>query len=85
MNIELLKEILTLVGPVLAAIATTVSGIAVVVRMLKNDRNKTVAERVEDNRRMTDAMEQQQKDIAVIKAKLTSLEEHVGKMEKKRK
>lgn len=85
MNIELLKEILALVGPVLAAIATTVSGIAVVVRMLKNDRNKTVAERVEDNRRMIDAMEQQKKDTAIIKAKLTSLEEHVGEMEKKRK
>ena len=85
MNIELLKEILTLVGPVLAAIATTVSGIAVVVRMLKNDRNKTVAERVEDNRRMTNAMEQQQKDIAIIKAKLTSLEKHADEREKKRK
>lgn len=83
MNIELLKEILVLVGPVLASIAATVSAIAVIFRLLKNDRNKTVAERVADNKRMMQVIEQQQKDTAIIKAKVTSLEEHVGEMEKK--
>lgn len=83
MNIELLKEILTLIGPVLASVAATVSGIAVVVRMLKNDRNKTVAERVEDNKRMIEATEQQRKDTAVMKAKLTSMEKHITELEKK--
>lgn len=83
MNIELLKEILTLAGPVLASVAATVSGIAVVFRMIKKDRNKTVAERVEDNKRMIDAMEQQRKDTAVMKAKLTSMEKHITELENK--
>jgi TolA-binding protein len=80
-NIELLKEILTLVGPVLASIAATVSGIAVVVRMLKKDRDKTVSERMEDNKRMVEAMEKQQKSMAVMQAKITSMEKHVAEME----
>lgn len=83
MNIELLKEILALVGPVLASAATVVTGIAVVFRMIKKDRNKTVAERVEDNKRMIDAMEQQRKDTAVMKAKLTSMEKHITELENK--
>lgn len=83
MNIELLKEILALVGPVLASVAATVSGIAVVFRIIKKDRNKTVAERVEDNKRMIDAMEQQRKDTAVMKAKLTSMEKHITELENK--
>ena len=82
-NVELLKEILLLVGPVLAAIATTVSGIVVVVRLLKKDRNKTVAERVEDNRRMIDAMEKQEERMAVMQAKMNSMEKHMAKMESK--
>ena len=85
MSIELLKEILSLVGPVLAAAATVVSGIAVIFRMLKKDRNRTVAERVEDNRRMIDAMEQQKKEMAVMKAKMTSIEKHMANMESKTK
>lgn len=83
MNIELLKEILALVGPVLASAATVVTGIVVVFRMIKKDRNKTVAERVEDNKRMIDAMEQQRKDTAVMKAKLTSMEKHITELENK--
>jgi len=83
MNIELLKEILALVGPVLASAATVITGIAVIFRMLKKDRNKTVAERVEDNKRMIDAMEQQRKDTAVMKAKLTSMEKHMTELENK--
>ena len=83
MNIELLEKILTLIGPILAAIATTVSGLVLVVRMLKKDRNKTVAERIEDNKRMIDAMEQQKKDTAVMKAKLTSMEKHLTELENK--
>lgn len=85
MDINLLKEILSLVGPVLAAIATTVSGIAVVVRLLKNDRNKTVAERVEDNKRMLEAMEKQEKRMAIMQAKMTSMEKHMIEMENKTK
>jgi hypothetical protein len=83
MSVELLKEILSLVGPVLASAATVVTGIAVVFRMIKKDRNKTVAERVEDNKRMVDAMEQQRKDTAVMKAKLTSMEKHITELENK--
>ena len=83
MNIELLKEILALVGPVLASAATVVTGIVVVFRMIKKDRNKTVAERVEENKRMIDAMEQQRKDTAVMKAKLTSMEKHITELENK--
>lgn len=83
MNIELLKEILALVGPVLASAATVITGISVVFRMIKKDRNKTVAERVEDNKRMIDAMEQQRKDTAIVKAKLTSMEKHVTELENK--
>lgn len=85
MNIELLKEILSLIGPVLASAAATISGIAVVVRLLKNDRNKTVAERVADNKRMMEAIEQQRKDTAVMKAKLTSMEKHMTERENKTK
>lgn len=83
MSIELLKEILALIGPVLASAATVIGGIAVVVRMLKKDRNKTVAERVEDNKRMMEAIEQQRKDTAVMKAKLTSMEKHLTELENK--
>ena len=80
MDINLLKEILSLIGPVLAAIATTVSGIVIIFRLLKNDRSKTVAERVEDNRRMIEAMEKQEKRMAVMQAKMTSMEKHMTEM-----
>lgn len=83
MDINLLKEILSLVGPVLAAIATTVSGIVIIFRLLKNDRSKTVAERVEDNKRMIEAMEKQEKRMAVMQAKMTSMEKHMTEMENK--
>lgn len=83
MDINLLKEILSLVGPVLASVAATISGIAVIFRILKNDRNKTVAEREEDNKRMIEAMEKQEKRMAVMQAKMTSMEKHM--LENKRK
>ena len=83
MSIEWLKEILVLIGPVLASAATVVTGIAVIFRILKKDRNKTVAERTEDNRRMIDAMEQQKEKMAIMEAKMTSMEKHMAKMENK--
>ena len=83
MDIHLLKEILSLVGPVLASAATVVTGITVVFRMLKKDRNKTVAERVEDNKRMIEAMEKQEKRMAVMQAKMTSMEKHMTELENK--
>ena len=78
-NLDTLCQILVLVAPVLASIATIVTGISIIFRRLKKDKRITEAKELETLAKVNNSLE----SIAIIKAKLESIEKHITKGGKK--
>lgn len=84
MSVETIKELLVLIAPSLSAIATIIGGIVYFARSSKKSADKSRKETSKEVSNLSSTQAKQQKDIAIIKTKVTSIENYLLEQKEKK-